>query len=156
LITRCGLSIHDVSRVELDATTGLPRFNMPLELGADLALRFAGSATQRARRTLVLDSEKHRYDVTLSDISGMDIEAHGNDVAQLIKCVRDWLNAHRGDQPILPGAVAIAEDHAAYLSIAPDIIKALRLDAHDQLPHRDYLDVVEQALPLIERARSGH
>ena len=154
LITACGLSIHDVSRVELDSTSKLPRFNMPLELGADLALRLAGPAKQRARKTLVLDTEKHRYDVTLSDISGMDVEAHGNEAGRVIKHVRDWLNAHRGEQRILPGAAAITEDHAAYLKIAPDIIRALRLDPHDELPHRDYLEVVEQALPLIEKARS--
>ena len=33
LMTACGFSVHDVSRVELDSTSGLPRFNMPLELG---------------------------------------------------------------------------------------------------------------------------
>ncbi len=154
LIAACGLSVHDVSRVELDLTSNLPRFNMSLELGADLALRFEGPASQRNRKTLVLDTEKHRYDVTLSDISGMDIEAHSDDVNLVIKHVRDWLNAHRGAQQILPGAVAIAEDYEAYLKIAPDIIKALRLDPHDQLPHHDYLDVVRQALPLIEKARS--
>lgn len=39
LITACEFSVHDVSRVELDTASGLPRFNMPLELGADLGLR---------------------------------------------------------------------------------------------------------------------
>jgi hypothetical protein len=155
LITACGLSIHDVSRVQLDKTSKLPRFNMPLELGADLALRLAGPAAQRGRKTLVLDAQKHRYDLMLSDISGMDIEAHGDDLNQVIRHVRDWLNVLRGARPSLPGATAIAEDHAAYLRIAPDIIKALRLDPHDELPHRDYLDVVEQALPLIEKARTA-
>jgi hypothetical protein len=155
LITGCGFSIHDISRVELDKASKLPRFNMPLELGADLALRIAGPASQRARKTLVLDTEKHRYDLMLSDISGMDIEAHANETGKAMKAVRDWLNANRGDQPILPGAKAIIEDHAAYLQIAPDIILALCLDAHDDLPHRDYLDVVEQALPQIEKARKA-
>lgn len=153
LITQCGRSIHDISRVELDRDSQLPRFNMPLELGADLGLRLAGPARQRDRRILILDTEKHRYDKTLSDISGMDIEAHGDSVDMMIKRVRDWLNANRGDRPILPGATAIAEDHATYLTLAPDIIAALRLDPHDTLPHPDYLHVVEQALPIIERAR---
>ena len=30
LITACEFSVHDVSRVELDARSGLPRINMPL------------------------------------------------------------------------------------------------------------------------------
>jgi len=102
---------------------------------------------------LVLDAEKHRYDVSLSDISGMDIEAHNNDANKAIKHVRDWLNANRGDGLVLPGAAAIVSDYAAYLTIAPDIISALRLDSHDDLPHRDYLHVVEEALPKLEAAR---
>ncbi len=88
---RLNFSIHDLSRVELDSSSGLPRFNMPLELGADLALRLRGPARHRRRRVLVLDAAFHRYDQTLSDISGMDIEAHGNDPAQMIRAVRDWL-----------------------------------------------------------------
>jgi len=154
LITRCAFSIHDISRVELDQHSKLPRFNMPVELGVDLGLRIAGPPVQRARKTLILDTEKHRYDITLSDISGMDIEAHSDDPGVVIKRLRDWLNINRGDHPPLPGAVAIAGDYAAFLTIAPDIIAGLRLDPHDNLPHRDYLDVVEQALPLIARARS--
>ena len=153
IITECSLSIHDISRVQLDETSQLPRFNMPLELGADLGLRLAGPALQRERKSLVLDAEKHRYDMTLSDISGMDIESHGNDVGRVIKHVRDWLNANRMDSPVLPGSTAIAADYGTYLGIAPSIIRALRLDPHETLPHRDYLHVVEQALPQIERAR---
>lgn len=156
MITECGLSIHDISRVQLDAASQLPRFNMPLELGADLGLRLHGPARQRDRRILVLDTEAHRYDKTLSDISGMDIEAHGDDVDRIIKQVRDWLNANRAaGSAVLPGAKSIAADHAAYLKIVPDIIADLRLDPHDDLPHGDYLYVVELALPRIAAARGG-
>src|SRR5579863_5628947 len=79
MITACDRSIHDISRVELDRRSSLPRFNMPLELGADLGLRLAGPQLQRRRKSLILDAEAHRYDKTLSDISGMDIEVHSND-----------------------------------------------------------------------------
>lgn len=89
LITACEFSIHDISRVELDAGSGLPRFNMPLELGADLGLRLKGPAAHRRRRILVLDAIAHRYDQTLSDISGMDVEVHTNNTGHLIKSVRD-------------------------------------------------------------------
>jgi hypothetical protein len=154
MITACDWSIHDISRVELDRTSLLPRFNMPLELGADLGLRLAGPRLQRRRKSLILDAETHRYDKTLSDISGMDIEAHANDPRQIIRLVRDWLNTNReaGAAP-LPGAAAINVDHDAYLGIAHDIVADLRLDPHDDLPHDDYLLVVELALPMIEMAR---
>jgi hypothetical protein len=53
LIVACGLSVHDISRVQFDGGSKLPRFNMPLELGADLGLRLKGPARQRDRRLLV-------------------------------------------------------------------------------------------------------
>ena len=33
IIRDCPYSVHDLSMTELDAASGLPRFNMPLELG---------------------------------------------------------------------------------------------------------------------------
>jgi hypothetical protein len=33
IIEECKFGIHDLSAVALDVATGLPRFNMPLELG---------------------------------------------------------------------------------------------------------------------------
>ena len=153
LITGADFSIHDLSRVELDSSSGLPRFNMPLELGADLALRLRGPARHRRRRVLVLDATLHRYDQTLSDISGMDIEAHGNDPTKVIGAVRDWLNGGRGDQRPLPGSTAIIADYATLEDTAAEIIAELRLDRFEMLSHPDFLFVVEAALPLIEAAR---
>ena len=154
LITEADFSIHDLSRVEVDSSSGLPRFNMPLELGADLALRLRGPARHRRRRVLVLDAVLHRYDQTLSDISGMDVEAHGNEPARVIAAVRDWLNSGRGSVPPLPGAAAIVADYAALQDVAAEIIARLRLDQFDMLPHVDFLYVVEAALPMIEAART--
>lgn len=153
LITEADFSIHDLSRVELDSRSGLPRFNMPLELGADLALRLRGPARHRWRRILVLDVTPHRYDQTLSDISGMDIAAHGNDSGRVIGAVRDWLNSGRGDRPPLPGSAAIAADYAELEETAAGIIARLRLDRFEMLSHPDFLYVVEAALPIIEAAR---
>jgi hypothetical protein len=155
LIAACAFSIHDVSRVELDSSSGLPRFNMPLELGVDLGLRLKGPAALRKRRMLILDAVRDRYDRTLSDLSGMDIEVHGNDAARLIKVVRDWLNVGRDKgAPPLPGSVAITHDYSDFRTLlVPDIIAKLRLDDFDVMPHRDYMHVVETALLQIEAAR---
>ena len=158
LIAGCGFSVHDISRVQLDTSNNLPRFNMPFELGADLGLRLQGPKAQQSRKTLILDGAPHQYDKTLSDISGMDPKFHGDDVNQVIRHVRDWLNANWdsswGQHP--PGANAICADHVAYLQIAPDIIQTLRLDPHDDLPHIDYLKVVHLALPRIAAARGAN
>lgn len=147
LIVACDLSVHDVSRVELDAVSALPRFKMPLELGADLGLRLRGPAVHRRRRILVLDAVAHRYGQTLSDISGIDIEARGNDAARLIKLVRDWLNAGRDEAMPLPGASAIAADYKSFQPLVLGIIAELRLGTFYPLPHVDYMHLVETALP---------
>jgi hypothetical protein len=111
MISQCDLSIHDISRVELDSRSKLPRFNMPLERGADLGLRLEGPARQGRRKALILDAEAHRYDMTLSDTSGMDIEPHANSVSEVVRHYRDWLNANREPgAPVLPGAAAISQD----------------------------------------------
>jgi hypothetical protein len=152
LIAECGLSIHDISRVELNGSSGLPRFNMPLELGADLGLRLRGPKKQRDRRVLILEKDPHRYDITASDISGQDIEAHHNSEADIIACVRDWLNV--GSSKPLAGAASIQADYKTYLRIVPAIIKAGQLDSFDKLPHNDFLWTVYEAIEAIQN-RAG-
>lgn len=46
ILAECRLSIHDLSRVESDEASLLPRFNMPLELGIDLGCRRFGRCKQ--------------------------------------------------------------------------------------------------------------
>jgi hypothetical protein len=45
LIQQSRYGIHDISRVELDDAHGLPRFNMPFELGLDLGCKRFGATT---------------------------------------------------------------------------------------------------------------
>lgn len=61
IIADCRYGIHDISRTELDEDSGLPRFNMPLELGIFLgAKKFAISSfgiqkiVKKCHETLVL------------------------------------------------------------------------------------------------------
>jgi len=42
LIGNSRLGIHDISRIETDTVLGLPRFNMPFELGLDVGARAYG------------------------------------------------------------------------------------------------------------------
>lgn len=61
LIRDCRFGIHDISRTELDETHGLPRFNMPLELGLFLGATRFGEGEQEDKRCLILDRERYRY-----------------------------------------------------------------------------------------------
>jgi hypothetical protein len=93
IISNCRLGIHDLSRLKLDRSTKLPRFNMPLELGAFLGAKYFGSQEQKRKACLILDSEKYRYQKFISDISGQDVHAHENDPGKVIRIVRNWLRA---------------------------------------------------------------
>lgn len=57
IISKCRLGIHDLSRVEIDRSTKLPRFNMPLELGAFLGAKYYGNGNQKSKSCLILDSK---------------------------------------------------------------------------------------------------
>jgi hypothetical protein len=144
MLGECERGIHDISRVEIDPYAKVPRFNMPLELGIHIGARLLGEPKHRRKKALVLEAERHRYDKSLSDISGQDIEAHGNKPEKVIEIVRNWLAEHRPDRRVrLPGAQALIGDYAAFLSEIPAVLDAERLDPLDDLPHCDYLDVIE-------------
>ena len=92
IIRQSKFGIHDISMMELDAKTGLPRFNMAFELGLFLAAKGFGAGQQTRKVALILDKDGYRYRDLLSDISGQDIAAHGGDAEKAIHEVRNWLD----------------------------------------------------------------
>lgn len=83
--------IHDLSRIESAKAGELSRLNMPFELGLDFGCRLFGSRLQKGKRCLVLEAEPYRYKAALSDLSGSDIENHGNEPYRVVGIVRNWL-----------------------------------------------------------------
>ena len=71
LIEKSAVSIHDLSRIEL--SSGIPRFNMPLELG--LAL-YHSRTTRGRHKVFVFESKPYRMQRSTSDISGIDPQIH--------------------------------------------------------------------------------
>lgn len=110
LVRRCGYGVHDVSRTELNEQS-LPRFNMPFELGLFLGAKRFGGKAQKAKRTLVMDVERHRYQKFLSDIGGQDVAAHGGKPGSAIRAIRDFLNAPDIKGAPAPSAQRIVADH---------------------------------------------
>jgi len=113
-------AIHDISRIQLDRVTRLPRFNMPLELGLFLGAKEFGDTDQQAKRSLVLDRTPYRYQKFCSDIAGQDIEAHHNRPAKAIELVRNWLTgpaAEHGKR--IPSGSVIAARYVQFLADLP-------------------------------------
>jgi hypothetical protein len=132
--------INDLSTVTLDTVTGLPRFNMPLELGLFLGCKRFGARNQSNKRILILDSEQYRYRQFISDISGQDIRAHGGDPARAIRAVRDWLQAtskRRG----LAGGGEIVEHYRRFHAALPTTCREAELEP-DKLTFIDLSTVI--------------
>ncbi|MBL8232724.1 MAG: hypothetical protein JNL98_29770 [Bryobacterales bacterium] len=108
LIIQCHLGIHDISRTELSPQSGLPRFNMPFELGLYLGCRRFGGPDHAGKRVLVMDRTRHRHQVFLSDLSGQDPEVHEDDPQKTIGIVRAWLQNVAGEQLAGPAKFATA------------------------------------------------
>lgn len=145
LIADCRLGIHDISRTEPDVSTGLPRFNMPLELGMFLGAKRFGRAQQRTKNCLILDRERHRYQKFISDISGQDIEAHNGEPVLAIKRVRDWLSNLRPKTEKMLGGAVIAARYKIFCEELPASCAAIHL-REDDLTFNNYVTLVEEWL----------
>lgn len=141
IIRDCRLGVHDISRTEADAGSGLPRFNMPLELGVFLGAKHFGPGKQREKCCLILDSEPYRYQQYLSDIAGQDIRAHALEPEVAIRRVRDWLGTSASGDELLPGARRMAERHQRFLLDLPALCAPFGLDPAE-LTFNDYATLV--------------
>jgi hypothetical protein len=122
IIAECQYGIHDISRTEIGGKTRLPRFNMPFECGLFWGSFEYGAKGQSNKRTLVFDSEEHRYRASLSDLAGQDIQVHKNDARTAMDKVRSWLNAGSG-RTTIPGGKAIWDHYVLFKKELTPILK---------------------------------
>ena len=144
IIKECKFGVHDISRTEPDPHNGLPRFNMPLELGMFLGARKFGDAQQKLKNCLVLDREQYRYQQFISDIAGQDIRHHNNKPADAIREIREWLNASTGRHTI-PGGTQITNRYLRFTNELPDICLSAGLEV-DEVTYNDYCNFVSDWL----------
>ncbi len=142
VIGACRHGIHDISRTELDSTNGLPRFNMPLELGIFLGARRFGDRSQRNKGSLIMDREPYRYQIFCSGIAGQDIKSHGGKIQLAIRIVRDWLRGSASaGKPSLPSGKLIFERYIEFMHDLPVLCLALDLYEHE-LTFSDYTKLI--------------
>jgi hypothetical protein len=145
IIFECRHSIHDLSRVEADGASGLPRMNMPFELGLFLGARLFGNPRQRKKTCIIFDRDQYRYQRFLSDIAGQDIRAHNGDPAEIIRAVRNALVTTLPADVLVHSGKRMAERYGRFLQELPDLCALLMLDP-DDLGHRDLARVINQWL----------
>jgi len=143
IIEECRLGVHDLSRTELDRSSRLPRFNMPLELGMFLGAKRYGDGIQRSKQCLILDRQSHRYQKFISDIAGQDIKSHQSRIEIAISVTRDWLRSCAA-RP-MPGGAEIFRQYRRFRSGLAEICKDLRLKAAE-MTFNDFNNIVTEWL----------
>jgi hypothetical protein len=112
LLSSCGASIHDLSRVS-SVPLLLPRFNMPFELGIAYCL-----GKQCGHRFFVLEEQAYRLQVTLSDMNGHDPHIHEGTQEGVLACLLDCFGA--------PGRTASARQLKGLTSKLSKIVHRLQ------------------------------
>jgi hypothetical protein len=114
LIDQCDFSLHDISLTELDAGTGLPRFNMAFELG----IAWGRKRRRTDRKLLVIDRALHRHERSISDLKALDPVSHEGDPLEMVAQVRNWLSS---PQNPLNGPKHMKDWHLRFQMDLPDI-----------------------------------
>lgn len=140
IIRQCKYGIHDLSRTELNSS-GLPRFNMPLELGIDLGAAKYGDSQLKTKTLLVLDRTRYRYQQFISDISGQDVYAHRRSIRQAVRLVRDWL-ADESSLPAIPGGNYVYARYRIFRSNLPQLCATLKRTP-DELTFGDFTQLIK-------------
>lgn len=103
LIEESSFSIHDLSRTEL--SRGVPRFNMPLELG--LAL-YHSRRGRKPHRVHIFDRKKYQAQRSTSDVNGIDPQIHRGRPKDLMIGLRNIFR-QPGDVTTVPEMLASYE-----------------------------------------------
>ena len=112
---------------------------MPLELGIFLGARKFGDRKQRAKRCIIFDRERYRYQAFISDIAGQDIHSHDGNVKKLISELSSWLRREFKSANV-PGGSKIAREYDQFCKVIPAVCRTKNLAA-DELTYFDYLNL---------------
>lgn len=152
IMAECQYGIHDISRTQSDRTSRLPRFNMPLELGLFLGAKRFGR--QRAKRCIIFDTKRYRYQQFISDIAGQDIHAHDGSPDLLIRELAGWLRDQSRD-PLVPGGARMLKDFDVFRRDIPKVCRRRHL-APRELTFGDFVNmtgeyVAQLRAPIVRR-----
>jgi hypothetical protein len=133
LIQKCAYSIHDLSRVQLDAKAPrVPRFNMAFELG----LAVAQNIGNRRENWYVCETVPYRISKSLSDLNGTDVRIHGGTVRGVLGALAD-IFVRRTRQP------SVQEMYRIYLVLGRNLPMIMRqAGARDPYGARVFRDLI--------------
>lgn len=121
-------SIHDLSRFQGEGPDNISRFNMPLELGMALSIRYQGKVSGNPHNWVALVPLGFVHQKFISDLAGFDPPSHEQTPVTVIRSVAGWLMIQPDFTPPAPSPKKIL---AAY----PDLVKLLDEAKNDGLGH---------------------
>lgn len=85
-------SIHDLSRFQGEDVDNHARFNMPLELGMAMGVRFMKDGTGTEHNWVALLPAGIEHQKFVSDLIGYDMREHDSQVSTVITRIAGWLS----------------------------------------------------------------
>ena len=117
LIQGCRYSVHDLSVVSVGTSSGVPRFNMPLELGMAV-MEQNRTLGEDSHRWIVFDAITNRPDISISDLKGYEALNHDGFPEGIL---RELLGNLESTEPVTyPEMVQLLHDVRAAL---PDLYR---------------------------------
>ena len=117
-------SIHDLSRFQGEGAENLARFNMPLELGMALGIRYLGQEEKRnagaSHNWLALVPENFVHQKFISDLAGYDALDHDQTPQRLIQRVANWLQVQADFTPPSPKPRAVLDAYPKFCQSLDD------------------------------------
>lgn len=151
-IEGCQYGIHDLSLIELDEASNLPRFNMPFESGLDFGCKVFGEPKFKRKNFLIFESSQHKMQVYLSDLAGIDPRCHNRQTEMEIREIRKWLNSavYKIGGFRLPGEKIIKESFDGFLIKFPSICARMKVEV-DSISHNDLLHAMRNWIDEYRR-----
>jgi hypothetical protein len=102
-------SIHDLSRFHGEGPDNLSRFNMPLELGMALSIRYQGKISGTPHNWVAMVPNGFVHQRFISDLAGFDPPAHEGTPISIIKAIAGWLTIQPDYSPPVPSPKTILD-----------------------------------------------
>lgn len=146
LIEKSKYSIHDLSRMKASKKGDLSRSNMPFELGLDVGCIRYGKKIHKSKCLLIFDEEQYRYQKSISDIAGSDIEAHGGKPLVAIRKTRNWI--YRLEKKPLLSGNSLWDSYNIFLADFEIIAKSRSLSQEDidEMPWGEFQQAIQDWL----------
>lgn len=107
-------SIHDLSRFQGEGPDNLSRFNMPLELGIAVGIRFLKDGQPATHNWVALVPPGFVHQKFVSDLGGFDPPDHDGTPAMVIRQVAAWLSMQPDFTPPAVKATTILDAYPEF------------------------------------------